>query len=143
MNLDGPTWLIAAAQLDALAAVAHLACITLGAPAYRLMGAGERMVRAAEAGSPVPARVTLAIAAVLFGWTAYALSGAGVLLRLPLTGPVLVAITAALLLRAVAAPLLKPVFPGNSATFWWVSSGVCAVMGGVHAVGTWGVWAGL
>lgn len=143
MTPDASTWLTAAAELDALAAIAHLACINLGAPAYRLMGAGERMVRAAEAGSPEPARVTLLIAGVLFAWMAFALSGAGVIPRLPFTGAALVAISAVYLLRAVAFPLLKLVFPGNSATFWWVSSGVCAVLGGVHAVGTWMAWAAL
>lgn len=140
MSLDPSPWLIAAAVLDVLASIAHLACIALGAPAYRVMGAGERMARLAEAGAREPTVVTLAIAAVLDGWALYALSGAGIVPRLPFTGPVLAVISAVLLLRAIAFPLLKRVFPDNSATFWWVSSAVCAVLGGVHAVGAGLAW---
>ena len=43
MNSTGSPALIAGGTLTAIAAVAHLACIFLGAPAYRFMGAGERM----------------------------------------------------------------------------------------------------
>ena len=74
------------------AAVAHLACIAVGPQAYRFMGAGEKMARAAEAGSIRPAVITLLIAGVLFIWGAYALSGAGIIRELPFTRPALVSI---------------------------------------------------
>ena len=123
---------MAAACLDALAALAHLACIAVGAPAYRLMGAGERMARAAEAGNLRPTLVTLAIATVLFVWAAYALAGAGLMAGLPLVKPVLVFISAAYLFRAGAFPLLRPIFPENREIFWRVSSSICFVIGCVH-----------
>ena len=128
------------ASLSAAAALAHLACIAIGAPAYRLMGAGERMARAVEAGQRRPTLVTLAVTGVLLVWAAFALSGAGVLAPLPLTKFALVAISIAYLGRAVAFPLLKPSFPGNSNTFWVVSSGVCGIIGLVHAYGTVVLW---
>jgi hypothetical protein len=71
------TPLLAAGALTAVAALAHLACIAIGATAYRWMGAGERMARAVEAGRLRPTLVTLAIAVVLMVWAAYAFAGAG------------------------------------------------------------------
>src|SRR4051812_17062911 len=85
-------WLIAAGVLNAGAALLHLACI-LGGPAwYRFLGAGERMARLAERGSLRPALITIGIATVLGFWSAYAFSGAGMLPRLPMLRPALIAI---------------------------------------------------
>lgn len=120
--------------------MAHLACILVGAPAYRLMGAGERMARAVEAGKLRPALVTLGISGVLLLWSAYALSGAGVIGSIPLTKLALPVICGIYIARAVAFPLLRPKFPENSNTFWWVSSGICGFMGLVHVYGTLAVW---
>ena len=87
--------------------------------------------------------VTLAIAALLFAWAAYALSGAGVIGRLPFVKLALPAICAVYILRAVAFPLLKPAFPENSQTFWLVSSSVCLVIGLVHLYGVVSLWPAL
>ncbi|WOB06107.1 hypothetical protein [Piscinibacter gummiphilus] len=140
MSNLGSQALIAGAALSAAAALAHLACIVLGAPAYRVMGAGERIARAVEARKLQPALVTLTIAVMLFGWSAYALSGAGVIGALPLTKLALVLISGIYLGRALAFPLLKPMFAGNSDTFWWVSSALCGAMGALHAFGTLAQW---
>lgn len=137
---NGSFALLLGASLSAAAALAHLACIAIGAPAYRFMGAGESMARAVEAGRLRPTLVTLAVAGVLFTWAAFALSGAGVFGPLPLTKFALVAISAVYLGRAVAFPLIKSSFPGNSKTFWLVSSGICGVIGLVHAYGTVALW---
>jgi hypothetical protein len=40
----------------------------------------------------------------------------------------------------VAFPLIKSSFPGNSNTFWLVSSGICGLIGLVHAYGTVSLW---
>jgi hypothetical protein len=138
---DTGVWaLIIGASLSALAAFAHLACIAVGAPAYRLLGAGERMVRAVQAGKRQPHVMTLAIAALLFVWAAYAGGAAGVIGRLPWSPIALPAISIIYLGRAVAFPWLRPAFPENSATFWWVSSGICLLIGLLHAYGVWSVW---
>jgi hypothetical protein len=139
----GSTALIAGAVLSTLAAAGHLACVVFGPKAYRFMGAGERMARAVEAGKLRPTLVTLALAAMLLAWAAYALSGAGLIAPLPLTRLALLAITAVYLGRALAFPLLRPAFPENSTTFWLVSSGVCLVIGSVHAFGLASRWAAL
>jgi hypothetical protein len=140
MLTSGALALIVGASLSTIAALAHLACIFIGAPAYRFMGAGESMARAAQAGRLQPTLVTLAISAVLLLWAAYALGGAGVIRHLPLSKLVLPAVCAVYLGRAVAFPLLKPAFPENSQTFWWVSSGICLVIGLVHTYGVVCVW---
>ena len=140
MFITGEHALVIGASCSAAAAIAHLACIAFGAPAYRLMGAGERMARAVEAGKLRPTFVTLAISGVLLVWAAYALGGAGVIRPLPFTALALPGICAVYLLRAVAFPILKPAFPENSKTFWLVSSGICLFIGLVHLYGVLFVW---
>ena len=140
MFASGAQALIVGASFSAAVAFTHLACIVLGAPAYRFMGAGERMARAVEAGKLRPAFVTLKISGVLVVWAAYALGGAGVIDPLPFSSLVLPAICAVYLGRAVAFPLLKPAFPENSRTFWLVSSGICLLIGLVHLYGVVSVW---
>lgn len=140
MTGAGSQALVVGAFSSAAAAAAHLLCIVLGPPAYRFMGAGERMAGAVEAGRLRPTAVTLAIACVLFACSAYALSGAGLIAPLPFTRGVLALICAVFLARALAFPLLKPAFPENSTTFWLVSSGICGLIGLVHLYGTLALW---
>lgn len=135
--------LLAGAALSAPAALAHLGCIAFGPAWYRFFGAGEPMAQRAANGDWYPAVVTLGVATVLFAWSAFALSGAGLIRRLPFLRLALVAITAAYLLRAVAAPALVPYFPDNSTAFWWWSSAICLVFGAVHLVGLQQVWSRL
>lgn len=98
------------------------------------------MARAVEAGKLRPTLVTLAISGVLLLWSLYALSGAGVSGSIPLTKLALPVICAIYIARAVGFPLLKPVFPENSNTFWWVSSSICGFIGLVHVYGTFSMW---
>jgi hypothetical protein len=116
--------LILGSALTALAALAHLACIAIGASAYKLQ----------------PTVITVAIALLLFIWSAYALSGAGVISRLPFTKFALLAISAVFLMRALAFPLLKSTFPENSDRFWWVSSAICFLIGLLYAFGLFSIW---
>ncbi|MGQ0509360.1 MAG: hypothetical protein ACT4P9_01995 [Betaproteobacteria bacterium] len=131
----GPKALALAGLLVALASIAHLACIAVGPRAYRFMGAGERMARAVEAGRLKPTLITLGIASILFIWALYAFSGAGMAPRLPFTELALLLISLVFLARAIAYPILKPRFPGNSTTFWLVSSGICLLIGLLYAIG--------
>jgi hypothetical protein len=140
MLSSGAQALVVGALLSGAAAAAHLACVLIGAPAYRFMGAGERMARAVEARKLRPTLVTLAIAGVLALWSVYALSGAGVIGSIPLTKLALPLICTIYIARAIAFPLLKPAFPENSVTFWRVSSGICGFIGLVHAYGTLSLW---
>ncbi len=139
----GVAALVVGAAASLAAALAHLACIAVGAPGYRLLGAGERMARAVELGKVRPAVVTLCITAVLIVWAAYALSAAGVLAPLPFVKVVLVGVCAVYLARALFFPLLRPMFPENSERFWIVSSAICLAVGLVHLYGVVVQWATL
>lgn len=133
-------FLLLGATGSAAAGVLHLGCLVFGAPWYRALGAGERIARMAEAGHPRPAVMTVFIAAVLFVWALYALSGAGVIRRLPLLRTVLCAVTAVYLLRGTLFVLLMPYFPDNGPLFWAVSSGICLALGLVHLAGLRQAW---
>jgi len=143
MSATPNPFLIAAASADAVAALLHLGCIVFGAPWYRFFGAGERMAELAEAGNRYPALISSAIAAVLLAWSAYALSGAGVIGRLPLLRIALCAIAALLLLRGFAGVPLAFMRTGRPSAFWWWSSAICIAMGAVHLIGLRQVWAQL
>jgi len=133
-------WLVAGGALSAAASIAHLAIIVGGPRWYDFFGAGPRMVRLAEQGSPKPALITLFIAAVLAVWAAYALSGAGLLPRLPLLKLALLAITAVYVLRAVGYIPLLMVTGSPVGTFAWVSSAIVLSYAVVHVVGTLELW---
>ena len=94
--------LVVAGCLSVAIAVLHVGIVFVGAPAYRYFGAGEDMARQAEAGSFVPAALTLVIAAVFTVFALYAFSGAGLFLRLPLLRTGLVAISAIYLVRGLS-----------------------------------------
>jgi hypothetical protein len=133
-------FLILGGVLSAIAAMLHLACIVFGAPLYRFFGAGEEMAQMALAGDWYPAVAAVLMAAVLSVWSLYALSGAGVVRKLPLLRPALCAITVVYLLRGIFFVPLMPYFPGNSMTFWMWSSAICFSFGIVHLIGLKQVW---
>jgi hypothetical protein len=126
--------------LNLAAALLHLACIFGGPAWYRFMGAGEGMARLAEMGSPKPALITLGIAAVLSAWAAYAFSGAGILPRLPLLRPALIAICGIYAVRAAALPLMLTHMPDRSSAFLYWSSLVVLLFALVHGIGIWLSW---
>lgn len=140
MDVEHNLPLIIAAALSLLAAMLHLGVIIAGPAGYRLAGAGERFVRAAEKGYRFPAIVTLGIALVLTSWAAYALSGAGVIGALPLLRPALCVITLVYLFRGLAGPFLL-LNEGRSLRFVMISSAICTGFGLVHAIGLMQVWA--
>ncbi|MDR2307977.1 MAG: hypothetical protein LBE53_12385 [Paucimonas sp.] len=131
--------LVLAALLSAVAAALHLGIIAGGARWYRFFGAGERFATAAEQGRWFPALVTLGIAAVLFVWAAYALSGAGMIEPLPLLRLGLIAITLVYLVRGTIGAFLL-VGTGRSNRFIVVSSIICLGYGLVHLVGVIQMW---
>ena len=129
--------------MSGLAALLHFGCIVFGPSWYRFLGAGEEMAQLAASGHWYPTAVTLVIAIILALWSLYALSGAGVIRKLPLVRVALCIITGVYLLRGVAFVPLMPYFPGNSMSFWLISSAICLVFGVVHLVGLRQVWAHL
>lgn len=138
MNLN--LFLISGSVLTATAALLHVGCILFGVKWYRFFGAGQKMIRLIESGSDFPAKLTCLIALGLLAISVYALAGAGVITALPLQREVLCVITAIFLMRGFGFILLMKVIPGNSLVFWLVSSGICALIGLLHLVGTVQTW---
>lgn len=124
-------------MLTGVAALLHLGCIIFGASWYRFLGAGEQMALLAEQGHWYPTVVTSVITLVLLVWALYALSGAKVIRPLPFLRVVLAIIAAIFLLRGLGFYWLMPAFPDNSLLFWFISSGICIVLGYLYAFGNW------
>ena len=135
--------LIIAGLLSASAAVLHVLIIFGGPDWYRFFGAGERFAVAAAEGRYFPALVTTGIAAVLSMWSAYALSGAGVIPQLPLLRMVLVGVTAIYLLRGIAFVPMVIAKGGQVSPFALWSSAICLGIGMIHLVGLMQRWPAL
>ncbi len=133
-------FLITGAVCSGLAALLHIGCVVFGGDWYRILGAGEAMAQMAEAGHIYPTLITSALALMLLVWALYAMSGAGMIMRLPLLRLGLMVISGICLLRGVAFVFLMPMFPDNSLTFWLVSSGFCLFIGVMYALGLRQAW---
>ncbi len=101
MEMHVALYRLAAAATLGLALL-HLAMIFVGARAYRYFDAGEKMAQMAEKGSPVPAIITLFVAAGLAAFGIYALTGSGDLGPLPFESLALVIVPLIFLLRGAA-----------------------------------------
>lgn len=133
-------FLIAAAVGNGLAALLHVGCIIFGASWYRFFGAGEQMATWAEQGLSKPTFITFFIIAVLSVFTLYCLSGARVIMTLPLLKVALVGMTSLFLLRGLGGFYMMTKITEQGATFWFWSSMICLALGVFHLVGTLQVW---
>jgi hypothetical protein len=136
-----------AGALSAGVAVLHVLILVWGAPAYRYFGAGERMARLALVGSPVPAAITAALAALFALWAAYAFAGAGLIARPPLLRAGLVAIGLIYTARGLAAApqlfwILTGARPGLPVRYLVFSLAALAT-GVLYLAGTRQAWAAL
>jgi len=134
------TPLVIGALLSAIAALMHVGIIVGGPAWYRFFGAGEKFASAAASGRWYPAVVTFGISAVLASWSAYALSGAGVVGPLPWLKAVLVVIAAVYLLRGLVLLPLLVGKRGQLTPFVIWSSLVCLGYGAIHLLGLVQVW---
>jgi len=132
---------------SACVAALHLAIVFVGAPGYRYFGAGERMARLSEQGSPTPALVTGALTVVFGVWAAYAFSGAGLVRRLPLLRTGLLAIGVIYTLRGLLfGPQAVWFFSGHRSQVplrQLVVSGAALLTGLAYLAGAQQVWARL
>lgn len=128
--------LFLAAAGNALVALAHAACLMVGAPLYRLMGAPPDFIALVERGHPYPFLLTATIAAVFLLAARYAWAATRAQ-SLPVMRPFLLIITIAYALRALLFPWLKPFFPGNSDAFWYTTSAFCLMLALCHGAGLW------
>jgi len=142
------TPLVIAGIFCAIGALLHLATIIGGPDFYRFMGAGEGMAQMAEDGLAYPAIVTSIIALILFTWSAYAFSGAGVIKRLPLLKIGLVLISSFLMIRAIFGIILmfiniEHIYLNElqaRPTFMIVTSLICLMFSLFFITGTYKQW---
>ena len=136
-----------AGTLSACVALLHAFIIFRGGPAYRYFGAGERMARLAEGGSPGPTLVTAGLTVLFAVWAAYAFAGAGVIRRLPCLRAALLAIGVVYTLRGlVVVPQLVWRLSGHAgaaATRHLVFSAAALLTGMAYLAGTRRAWAAL
>jgi hypothetical protein len=132
-----------AGTLTFLAALVHIGCIVYGGDGYRFLGAGEHMATLAESGDPYPSVITGTISAILMIWSAYAFSGAGIIVKLPFVRLALVLISTVLLVRALGFYFIMSAFPENTLTFWLVSSCACLILGLLYALGLKQRWSAI
>ena len=125
------------------ASLTHVAIIFGGPDWYRFFGAGEKMAQMAHHNNPMAALITAGIASVLFVWSLYGFSGAGLLPKLPFMRFCLVGISGVYLLRAVMPFVISPYFAHLSPTFVIVSSLIVGIIGLCYAIGTFQIWAKL
>ncbi len=88
MFLPGQIQLFWGAVASFAAALLHVIVVLVGPAAYSYFG-GPELARLADAGSSIPAAMTLSLAALFTVFGVYGLSGAGILPRLPMLHVVL------------------------------------------------------
>ena len=136
MDTRGGIWLIVGAGFSSGIALMHVVIIFIGAPAYLYFGAAD-LARLASRGSLFPALLTLLITAVFMAFGSYALSGAGLIRRLPFLVPGLFLIGGVYTLRGliVVQDLIRMVrgagYPFRQTAF----SAVSLIVGLVHFIG--------
>jgi hypothetical protein len=139
--------LITGGAITGVAALLHLAMIIGGPDWYRFFGAGEEMAKLAASGSAYPAANAAGIAVVLGIWTFYALSGAGVVRRLPFLRSVLVLVAVVFLMRGIVGVPMVLLMDDPYAmelrarmTFVVVTSVVIFSLGLCYAIGVMQLW---
>ena len=135
--LTGRRLLLAGGACSLALAVLHVLVLAIGGPAYRYFGRPD-LAEAAAKGSLYPSTATVVIAITLTLFGLYALSGAGLLRRLPLLRTGLVTIACVYALRGLVLVLdaarwfAGEHYPPRQAVF---SAGALAI-GLCHAIGT-------
>ncbi len=139
--------LMIAGSLSLAVALGHFVFAFVSGPAgYRYFGAGERMARLSEAGSPVPPLLTLC-AAVLFGLAGlYGIAGAGAIRALPYLRVALLVVSAVYVIRGLLViPQAISLWsdPGSVFPRQIVFSIVSLAIGAFYVIGTIGRWRSL
>ena len=133
------------AVLTFLGSLLHIAIIIGGPDWYLASGAGENMAALAKSDSMYPAFVGSILVCIFLGWSLYALSGAGLIRRLPFLKLFLILIAGLCIVRGLYGffiPLLfnTPYVINLGVWFWVASSMVWLVIGLFYAVGIKSRW---
>ncbi len=126
---------IAGAFFTFLVAVYHVAVVIGGADWYRASGAGEELAAMAEAGSLYPPILGSILVLIFLSWSFYALSGAGIILRLPFLKFVLIAISTVFIIRGVygffVPVIVQTEYVASMGTSFWVGTSLMSLIIGL------------
>lgn len=106
-SIVGLSCLLLAAIVATLTAVAHLSCIPLGPACYEAQLAPHIIVESAIDGTLLAPIATLLVSLLFLLCSAYALSRAGLIRRLPLTNLAMVTLAVLCIIRGLLAFQLK------------------------------------
>lgn len=131
---------ITGAILTFFGALLHIAIILGGADWYRASGAGEGLAVLAESGSLYPAFLGSILTSIFFGWSIYALSGAGLIRRLPFLKAALIAIALLCTVRGLYGFVIPIIIQSEyviklGTAFWLYSSAIWLAIGLCYAAG--------
>lgn len=131
----GKAMLVMAAAIAIFTALAHSSCIFLGPECYAFQMAPESIVTSAREGTAFAAIATLVVSAIFVIWAAYALSGAGLILRLPLLPLGIYTISFLCIVRGllgiqlwIRKPEVMSTF-GNVSSWIWFATGLLFLVG--------------
>ena len=131
--------LILAAVISSVTALAHMSCIILGTSCYKAQLAPPEMIQSSIDGTLLAPLVTLFISALFLTCALFAVSGAGLIKKLPLQNIALIVIAVLCLLRGMATIPLSYIFPEMVSTFsilagfvWFISG--CLFFYGYYSV---------
>jgi hypothetical protein len=136
---------IFAAVLTFLGSLLHIAIIIGGPDWYLASGAGESMATLAESDSIYPALIGFILVCIFAGWSLYALSGAGIIRRLPLLKLCLILISALCIVRGLYGFFIPLIFNNSYVVslgiwFWVYSSVIWLAIGLFYAGGIKARW---
>ena len=131
--------LVVAAVLTLLLALIQVAKILGGLPVYRRFGVDETLIQMTEAGSSTPTMLFGVFALLLFILACYALSGAGVVRKLPMLRSVLMVVGLGYLFAGIAPWIIDTAQPPDQA-MPYLSSGFYIITGLLHIIGTILAW---
>lgn len=131
--------LVIAASIAIFTAIAHIACIPIGAKCYQAQLAPEIVVESAKAGTWLAPSGTLVVASIFLIWAAYALSGAAFIRRLPLLTLGNYTIAFLCIARGLLGIQLWLRYPEAVSTFASVANWLWFLTGCCFAVGYYGI----
>ncbi len=117
MSCKGKIALVLAALISIATAIAHLSCIFIGPACFEAQMAPPEIVESAVKGTMLAPITTLIISGLFVCCSIFALSGAGLIKRLPYVSTVLALIAVLCMLRGIGTVPLSFLFPEMVSTF--------------------------